>query len=128
MEPNFHANTNALAGSWPRISRLLAGALRQCLVARSSLRDTQAAEEVLPKHINRDTLKAVRDGLDFLARTQAGDGGWHDAGGQAYPVAVSARWPAWRCWPAATRRRAATMPSRSKQVTEYLLSCSTDNG
>ena len=50
----------------------------------------RAAEEVLPKHINRETLKAVRDGLDFLARTQGGDGGWHDSGGQAYPVAVSA--------------------------------------
>ncbi len=44
---------------------------------------------MLPKHINRETLKAVRDGLDYLARTQGGDGGWHEAGGQAYPVAVS---------------------------------------
>ena len=26
-----------------------------------------AAEEVLPKHITPETLKAVRDGLDYLA-------------------------------------------------------------
>ena len=49
-----------------------------------------AAEEVMPKHITPNTLKAVRLGLDYLARTQASDGGWHDEqAGQAYPVAVA---------------------------------------
>ena len=88
----------------------------------------RAAEEVLPKHINRDTLKAVRDGLDYLARTQGSDGGWHDATA-ARPIRWRfRRWPAWPCWPAATRPPAAIMPSRSKQVTEYLFSCSTESG
>lgn len=50
-----------------------------------------SAEEVLPKHITPETLKAVRDGLDFLARSQSDDGAWHeDRGGQAYPVSMSA--------------------------------------
>src|SRR5580700_2671740 len=50
----------------------------------------RAAEEVMPKHITPNTLKAVRSGLDYLARTQASDGGWHDEqAGQAYPVAVA---------------------------------------
>ena len=36
----------------------------------------RAAEEVLPKHITPETLKAVRAGLDYLARTQGTDGAW----------------------------------------------------
>ncbi len=47
----------------------------------------RAADEVLPRHITPETLKAVRSGLDFLARTQAPDGAWHD--GESYPVAVT---------------------------------------
>src|SRR5580704_11478396 len=70
-----------------KLGLVLAGLL--ALVGGAS-RMAQAADEVLPKHINRDALKGVRDGLDYLARTQGSDGGWHDAGGQAYPVAVSA--------------------------------------
>jgi hypothetical protein len=82
---------------------------------------------VLPKHINRETLKAVRDGLDFLARTQGGDGAWHDAGGQAYPVAVSSL-------AGMALLAGGNTPTRGhyaqqvKAVTEYLLSCSTENG
>src|SRR5206468_1039949 len=50
-----------------------------------------AAEEVLPKHITPEALKAVRDGLDYLARTQSDDGAWHEGqGGQAYPLSMSA--------------------------------------
>ena len=49
------------------------------------------AEEVLPKHITPQTLKAVKAGLDYLARSQGADGGWHDTqGGEAYPVAMTA--------------------------------------
>lgn len=49
------------------------------------------AEEVLPKHITPETLRAVRDGLEFLARTQSDDGAWHEGqGGQAYPLSMSA--------------------------------------
>jgi len=50
-----------------------------------------AAEEVLPKHITPETLKAVKAGLDYLARTQSSDGAWHDdQGGRAYPMACTA--------------------------------------
>lgn len=49
------------------------------------------ADEVLPKHMTPVTLKAVRNGLDYLARTQGDDGGWREGeGGQAYPVAMTA--------------------------------------
>ncbi len=92
-----------------KLGLLLAG----FLTLAGSVGTARAADEVLPKHINRDTLKAVRDGLDYLARTQGSDGGWHDAGGQAYPVAVSAL-AGMAFWRAATRPPAAIMPSRSK--------------
>jgi hypothetical protein len=48
-----------------------------------------AAEEVLPKHVTPETLKAVVRALDFLAAKQAEDGSWTDGGGQAYPVAMT---------------------------------------
>ena len=47
----------------------------------------RAADEVLPRHITPETLKAVRSGLDFLARTQASNGAWRE--GESYPVAVT---------------------------------------
>jgi hypothetical protein len=87
-----------------------------------------SAEEVLPKHVNRETLKAVRDGMDYLARTQAGDGGWHDTdGGRAYPVAVSslAGLALLAGGNTPTRGRYA---QQVQQTTEYLLSCSTESG
>src|SRR5262245_22582799 len=49
------------------------------------------AEEVLPKHVTEKTLKSVRSGLDYLARTQSDDGAWREGqGGQSYPMAMSA--------------------------------------
>ena len=49
-----------------------------------------SAEEVMPKHITASTLKAVRSGLDYLARSQAADGSWtNDEGGRSYPVAIT---------------------------------------
>jgi hypothetical protein len=86
-----------------------------------------AAEEVLPKHITRDTIKAVRDGLDFLARTQAGDGGWHDGGGQAYPTAVSSLAGMAFLAHGNTPTR-GHYAQQLKQLTEYLIGCSTANG
>jgi len=50
----------------------------------------RAAEEVLPKHITPQTLKAVRAGLDYLARSQGDNGSWqNDQGGESYPVAMT---------------------------------------
>jgi hypothetical protein len=86
------------------------------------------AEEVLPKHITPETLKAVRAGLDYLARTQASDGAWHeDRGGQAYPVAMTAlagmAFLANGSTP--TRGRYA---SNVQQSIDYLAKCSTTSG
>ena len=105
----------------------LAVVLAGLLVAAGAAGSASAADEVLPKHINRDTLRAVRDGLDYLARTQGSDGGWHDAGGQAYPVAVSAL-------AGMALLAGGNTPTRGhyaqqvKGVTEYLIGCSTDTG
>lgn len=84
--------------------------------------------EVLPKHINAETLKAIREGLDFLARSQSQDGAWHDGqGGQSYPVAVSSL-------AAMALLAQGNTPSRGKYapqlaaVTDYLVKCSGPNG
>lgn len=48
-----------------------------------------AGEEVLPKHVTPETLRAVIKGLDHLSGSQADDGSWINGGGQAYPVAMT---------------------------------------
>lgn len=86
------------------------------------------AEEVLPKHITPKTLEAVRAGLDYLARTQADDGAWHEGqGGAAYPVAMAGL--------AGTALLAhGNTPTRGKHsqqvaaTVEYLCKCSTSSG
>jgi prenyltransferase beta subunit len=99
-----------------------------CGVGLTCARSLHAAEEVLPKHVNRDTLKAVRDGLDYLARTQAGDGGWHDTeGGRAYPTAVSSLAGLALLASGNTPTRGRYAP-QVQQATEFLLSCSTKSG
>jgi prenyltransferase beta subunit len=50
-----------------------------------------AAEELLPKYIDAKTQKAIKNGLDYLAKTQGDDGNWTN--GQdctAYPVTMAA--------------------------------------
>jgi len=87
-----------------------------------------SAEEVLPKHVTPDALKAVRAGLDYLARTQASDGAWHEGdGGQAYPVAMTSL--------AGTALLASgNTPTRGPYSTQiqgaidYLAKCSTESG
>jgi hypothetical protein len=55
------------------------------------VRRAAAIDEVLPKHIDPRTIKSIKLGLDYLAKSQGSDGGWHDTeAGQAYPVAMSA--------------------------------------
>lgn len=88
----------------------------------------RAAEEVLPKHITPETLKAVRAGLDYLARTQSPDGAWHNGSrGDGYPCAVSAL--------AATALLASgNTPTRGRYAAhvqaavDYLVKCSTTTG
>jgi len=87
-----------------------------------------SAAEVVAKHITPETLKAVRDGLDYLARTQSNDGAWRESsGGQAYPVAISSL--------AATALLAGgNTPTRGryapqvKGAVEFLVNCRTPSG
>jgi len=87
-----------------------------------------SAEEVMPKHITPATLKAVRAGLDYLAKSQGADGGWtNDEGGRSYPVAVTGL--------AGTAMLAnGNSPTRGRyapqveKAAEYLLACSTSSG
>jgi hypothetical protein len=87
-----------------------------------------SAEELLPKHVTPETLKAVRLGLDYLAREQASDGAWHDSqGGQAYPVAVTSLAGMALLANGNSPTRGRYAPQVAATV-EYLLGCSTPNG
>lgn len=85
------------------------------------------AAEVLPKHITPETLKAVRAGLDYLARSQGDDGAWHDRGGEAYPVAVTALCGTALLANGNTPTRGRYAP-QVKGAIDYLLNCSTPSG
>ena len=86
------------------------------------------AAEVLPKHVTPETLKAVKLGLDFLARTQGNDGGWHDGqGGDAYPTAMTALAGMALLAHGDTPSRGHYAP-QIKSTVEYLLTCSTPSG
>ncbi|HEY2881841.1 MAG TPA: prenyltransferase/squalene oxidase repeat-containing protein, partial [Pirellulales bacterium] len=85
------------------------------------------ADEVLPKHITPETLKAVRSGLEYLARSQSDDGAWREGqGGQSYPVAMSAL----ACTALLANGNSPTRGRYAEQLkrgTEYLLSCAAAN-
>src|SRR5262249_52237282 len=98
------------------------------IIVAGSGRPAGAGDGVLPKHIPPETPKAVRDGLDYLARTQADGGAWHDGqGGQAYPVAMSAlaSMALLAHGDSPTRGRYAPQLERS---TEFLVKCKTKTG
>lgn len=87
-----------------------------------------SADEVMPKHITPQTLKAVRAGLDYLARTQGADGSWtNDEGGRAYPVAITGL-------AGTTLLANGNTPTRGRyapqvhQALDFILNCSTANG
>jgi hypothetical protein len=97
--------------------------LASAWLARSAL----AQNEVLPKHITPETLRAVIKGLDHMASTQSDDGSWIDGGGQAYPVAMTSL--------AGTAFLAhGNSPTRGKYAknvqgaVEFLVRCSTESG
>lgn len=86
------------------------------------------AEEVLPKHITPETLKAVRDGLEYLSRTQSEDGVWREGqGGQAYPVAISSLACTALLAHGDTPTRGRYAPQLQKG-TEFLVKCRTKTG
>ena len=87
-----------------------------------------AIEEVLPAHVTKDTIKSVKLGLDYLARTQGADGGWHEGqAGQAYPTAMTGL-------AGMALLASGSTPSRGRYAThitkaiEFLLTCSTPSG
>ena len=84
-------------------------------------------QEVLPKHVTPEALRAVIKGLDYLASSQADDGSWITGGGQAYPVAMAGL--------AGTAMLAhGNTPTRGKYArnvqgaVEYLVRCATPTG
>src|SRR4051812_12090382 len=103
-------------------SRLLA--VTCTLLFRAGWSDSiQAADEVLPRHVTPETLKAVRAGLDYLARTQSEDGAWHEGqGGQNYPVAMTSL----ACMSMLAHGDSPTRGRYSQQLergTEHLIKC-----
>ncbi len=50
----------------------------------------QAASDVLPRGVTRETWAAIRSGLDYLKRSQGNEGSWRNAGGHGtYPTAMT---------------------------------------
>jgi prenyltransferase beta subunit len=51
----------------------------------------RAEEELLPKHVTPETVKAVKKALDYIASQQGPDGSFpNDPGGKTYPCAITA--------------------------------------
>ena len=87
-----------------------------------------AVEEVMPQHITPATLKAVRAGLEYLAKNQQSDGSWtNNEGGRAYPVAVTGLAGTALLANGNTPTRGRYAPQVERAV-EYLLNRSTDSG
>lgn len=110
------------------VPRILVSIASSAVVIGAFAAQACSAAEVLPKHMTPETLKAIRAGLDFLARTQASDGGWHDAQeGQAYPIAISSLAGMALLANGNTPTRGRYAP-QVKELTEYLLKSSTSSG
>jgi hypothetical protein len=96
-------------------------------VLLAPMHDDVRAEEVLPKHLTQETLKAVRLGLDYLARMQSDDGTWREGqGGQAYPVAMTSL----ACTAMLANGNSPTRGRYAEQLqkgTDYLLKCAEAN-
>lgn len=111
--------------SWFRRALLIGGLALS--IGLSPMKFAQG-EEVLPKHITPETLKAVRDGLDFLARSQSDDGAFRgDQGAQTYCVAVSSL----ACTALLAHGDSPTRGRYAPQLqrgTEFLISCKTKTG
>jgi len=114
------------ATRWAALS--LHGALAFGVALLMGVGTLRAAEEVLPKHITPQTLKAVRAGLDYLARSQGDNGSWqNDQGGESYPVAMTGLAGTALLANGNTSTRGRYAPQVEKAV-EYLVGCSTRSG
>jgi hypothetical protein len=86
-----------------------------------------ARDDVLPRHLTAEAIRAVDRGLDFLAGMQAEDGSWATGGGEAYPVAMTGL-------AGTTLLAHGDSPTRGKYAkhvqgaVEYLVRCGTPSG
>lgn len=89
---------------------------------------SQVGGPVLPRHLNVDTLAAVRRGLEYLRIDQTANGSWvPESSNQHYPVAVSSLAGLAFLAHGNTPTRGEYAP-QIRQCVQYLLSCSTDFG
>jgi hypothetical protein len=99
-----------------------------CCLACMAATQAPAADQVMPKHMTPAALKAVGAGLDYLARSQMADGSWgSDAGGEAYPVAMTGLCGMAIMANGNSTTRGRYAPQVEKAV-DYLLNCSTSSG
>src|SRR5262245_40291018 len=78
----------ALRHNRPPRPRSVARVMLPALIALALAPPALAEDELLPKHVTSETVKAVRKALDYLARQQAPDGSWRtSADGNTYPCA-----------------------------------------
>jgi hypothetical protein len=125
---NTDSDTPHDRGRRPNRRSFLIGYGTASLAGAGWLAPGRAADnEVLPKHLTPETIKAITKGLDYLASTQSDDGSWITGGGQAYPVAMTGL--------AGTALLAhGDSPTRGKYsknvqgTVEYLVRCATDSG
>jgi hypothetical protein len=85
--PLAHHRVWSAGGSRRRFLRAWCAGLGA--IGLAGARRVLSVEEVLPKHVTPETLRAITRGLDYMAAQQADDGSWTSGGGQAYPVAMT---------------------------------------
>src|SRR5262245_22582308 len=84
MQPTAAAQSNTCRRDGGR--RTAGGAVACALCAAVAGQDAP----LLPRGVTPDVVQAVARGLDYLARSQAHDGAWRDAGGYGtYPAAMT---------------------------------------
>jgi hypothetical protein len=80
----FHPSKTARTAP-TSVSRMLALAAMLGILLSSAVR----ADDLYPKYINARTQRAIKAGLDYLAKTQADDGNWNTPDGVAYPTVMA---------------------------------------
>ena len=70
------------------------GLIVQCLAGLAALAGFASplrTQEIYPKHINAGAQQAIKNGLDYLAKSQSPNGNWtNSADGAAYPTVMAA--------------------------------------
>lgn len=89
---------------------------------------TAQAEDQLPKHINAETVKSIRRGLDWLAQAQAQDGSYKNSDdGSTYPTTMAALAGMAFLANGNTSTR-GPYADQVRKITKYLLANSNRNG